>query len=85
MTVRTSALAAARRSGPYAGRVAERYYNAGYGNRLMIDHGYVAGRYVDGLQPRDQLHRARRGARAGGRDHRLQSTPPVSPPAAICT
>jgi len=30
----------------YAGRVAERYYNAGYGNRLMIDHGYVGGRYV---------------------------------------
>jgi murein DD-endopeptidase MepM/ murein hydrolase activator NlpD len=31
---------------PYSGRVAERYYNAGYGNRLMIDHGMVAGRYV---------------------------------------
>src|SRR4029450_6522017 len=30
----------------YAGGVAERYYNAGYGNRLMIDHGYVGGRYV---------------------------------------
>jgi len=30
----------------YSGRVAERYYNAGYGNRLMIDHGYVDGRYV---------------------------------------
>ena len=30
----------------YAGRVAERYYNAGYGNRLMIDHGTVDGRYV---------------------------------------
>jgi murein DD-endopeptidase MepM/ murein hydrolase activator NlpD len=29
-----------------AGRVAERYYNAGYGNRLMIDHGYIDGRYV---------------------------------------
>ena len=28
---------------PYSGRVAERYYNAGYGNRLMIDHGFVAG------------------------------------------
>ena len=27
---------------PRAGRVAERYYNAGYGNRLMIDHGYRA-------------------------------------------
>jgi murein DD-endopeptidase MepM/ murein hydrolase activator NlpD len=31
---------------PHAGRVAERYYNAGYGNRLMIDHGYIGGRYV---------------------------------------
>jgi len=30
----------------YSGRVAERYYNGGYGNRLMIDHGYVDGRYV---------------------------------------
>jgi murein DD-endopeptidase MepM/ murein hydrolase activator NlpD len=30
----------------FAGRVAERYYNAGYGNRLMIDHGYFGGRYV---------------------------------------
>jgi murein DD-endopeptidase MepM/ murein hydrolase activator NlpD len=30
----------------HAGRVAERYYNAGYGNRVMIDHGYVGGRYV---------------------------------------
>ena len=31
---------------PYPGRVAERYFNAGYGNRLMIDHGNVDGRYV---------------------------------------
>jgi murein DD-endopeptidase MepM/ murein hydrolase activator NlpD len=31
---------------PYSGRVAERYYNAGYGNRLMIDHGFRSGRYV---------------------------------------
>ncbi len=31
---------------PYAGRVAERYFNPGYGNRLMIDHGNVDGRYV---------------------------------------
>jgi murein DD-endopeptidase MepM/ murein hydrolase activator NlpD len=31
---------------PRAGRVAERYYNAGYGNRLMIDHGYIRGRYI---------------------------------------
>lgn len=26
-----------------AGRVVERYYNAGYGNRLMIDHGRING------------------------------------------
>src|SRR4030095_12293175 len=31
---------------PYAGRVAERYYNGGYGNRLMIDHGFRSGKYV---------------------------------------
>ena len=31
---------------PRSGRVAERYYNAGYGKRLMIDHGYIGGRYV---------------------------------------
>ncbi len=31
---------------PYAGRVEEKYYNGGYGNRLMIDHGYVRGKYV---------------------------------------
>jgi murein DD-endopeptidase MepM/ murein hydrolase activator NlpD len=30
----------------HSGRVAERYYNAGYGNRLMIDHGYISGRYL---------------------------------------
>ncbi len=29
-----------------AGTVAERYYNGGYGNRLMIDHGQVNGKYV---------------------------------------
>ncbi|MFD0867001.1 M23 family metallopeptidase, partial [Tessaracoccus lubricantis] len=29
-----------------AGVVTERYYNAGYGNRLMIDHGLVRGSYV---------------------------------------
>lgn len=28
------------------GIVAERYYNAGYGNRLMIDHGRVDGQYM---------------------------------------
>jgi murein DD-endopeptidase MepM/ murein hydrolase activator NlpD len=31
---------------PYRGRVAERYYNRGYGNRLMIDHGYIRGKFV---------------------------------------
>jgi murein DD-endopeptidase MepM/ murein hydrolase activator NlpD len=31
---------------PYKGRVEERYYSGGYGNRLMIDHGYVRGKYV---------------------------------------
>ncbi|HSO70787.1 MAG TPA: M23 family metallopeptidase [Arachnia sp.] len=29
-----------------SGVVSERYYNAGYGNRLMIDHGRVDGYYV---------------------------------------
>ena len=31
---------------PYAGQVAEQYFNSGYGNRLMIDHGTVDGRFV---------------------------------------
>ncbi|WP_460768079.1 peptidoglycan DD-metalloendopeptidase family protein [Mariniluteicoccus flavus] len=31
---------------PYDGVVKERYYNAGYGNRLIIDHGRVDGRFV---------------------------------------
>jgi murein DD-endopeptidase MepM/ murein hydrolase activator NlpD len=31
---------------PYAGRVSASYRNAGYGNRLMIDHGVVDGRRV---------------------------------------
>ena len=31
---------------PYSGKVAERYYNAGYGNRLILDHGVVNGRFV---------------------------------------
>ena len=31
---------------PYSGRVAERYYNSAYGNRLILDHGMVDGRYV---------------------------------------
>ena len=29
-----------------SGVVTEQYYNAGYGNRLMLDHGNVNGRYV---------------------------------------
>jgi len=29
-----------------SGVVAERYYNGGYGNRLMIDHGLVNGSYL---------------------------------------
>ena len=58
-TAPTSAPAAAPPiRAPYSGRVAERYYNAGYGNRLMIDHGYVGGQLRDHrLQPRDPLHR----------------------------
>lgn len=28
------------------GVVTDRYYNGGYGNRLMIDHGMVGGRYI---------------------------------------
>ena len=31
---------------PYSGVVTEKYYNAAYGNRLMIDHGRVDGKYV---------------------------------------
>ncbi len=31
---------------PYPGRVVERYYNVGYGNRLIIDHGRVDGHYI---------------------------------------
>lgn len=31
---------------PAAGVVSEKYFNAGYGNRLMIDHGKVNGSYV---------------------------------------
>lgn len=31
---------------PHSGTVSERYFNAGYGNRLMIDHGSVNGKYV---------------------------------------
>ena len=31
---------------PYAGRVRAAYFNTGYGNRLIIDHGVVDGRHV---------------------------------------
>lgn len=31
---------------PYPGRVSQVFFNAGYGNRLMIDHGTIAGRHV---------------------------------------
>ena len=31
---------------PYSGKVVEKYYNAGYGNRLIVDHGEVDGRFV---------------------------------------
>lgn len=31
---------------PYPGRVTERYYGIGYGNRLFIDHGRVDGHYI---------------------------------------
>ncbi|WP_161606119.1 M23 family metallopeptidase [Microlunatus speluncae] len=31
---------------PYPGRVTQAYFNAGYGNRLMIDHGLIGGRRV---------------------------------------
>jgi murein DD-endopeptidase MepM/ murein hydrolase activator NlpD len=31
---------------PYAGRVEEKYFSGGSGNRLMIDHGLVRGKYV---------------------------------------
>ena len=46
-TAPTSAPAAAPRSAPRTrGGSRRSYYNAGYGNRLMIDHGYVAASYV---------------------------------------
>lgn len=35
---------------PYAGTVSQAYFNAGYGNRLMVDHGVVDGiRVVSGF------------------------------------
>jgi murein DD-endopeptidase MepM/ murein hydrolase activator NlpD len=53
---------------PRAGRVAERYYNAGYGNRLMIDHGYIRGRYVT----TGYNHASRYIVRVGQRVHKGQ-------------
>jgi murein DD-endopeptidase MepM/ murein hydrolase activator NlpD len=53
---------------PRAGRVAERYYNAGYGKRLMIDHGYVRGRYVT----TGYNHASRYIVRVGQRVHKGQ-------------
>ncbi len=44
-----------------AGRVINRYYNGGYGNRLMIDHGTLAGRgFVTGYN-----HASRYSVRVG--------------------
>ena len=62
------------RSGPpYSGRVAERYYNAGYGNRLMIDHGYVARQYVTTGYNHAISYIVTLGSTCGqGRDHRLR-------------
>lgn len=31
---------------PFAGRVSRQYFNAGYGNRLMLDHGTVDGHHI---------------------------------------
>ena len=57
----------------YAGRVAERYYNAGYGNRLMIDHGYVGGRYVTTGYNHASRYIVHVGQRVReGADHRLR-------------
>jgi murein DD-endopeptidase MepM/ murein hydrolase activator NlpD len=53
---------------PRAGRVAERYYNAGYGNRLMIDHGYIGRRYVT----TGYNHASRYVVRVGQRVHKGQ-------------
>jgi murein DD-endopeptidase MepM/ murein hydrolase activator NlpD len=53
---------------PRAGRVAERYYNAGYGNRLMIDHGYLGSRYVT----TGYNHASRYIVRVGQRVHKGQ-------------
>ncbi len=53
---------------PRAGRVAERYYNVGYGKRLMIDHGYLGGRYVT----TGYNHASRYTVRVGQRVHKGQ-------------
>ena len=53
---------------PHAGRVAERYYNIGYGKRLMIDHGYVGGKYVT----TGYNHASRYIVRVGQRVHKGQ-------------
>jgi murein DD-endopeptidase MepM/ murein hydrolase activator NlpD len=53
---------------PRSGRVAERYYNAGYGNRLMIDHGHLGGRYVT----TGYNHASRYIVRVGQRVHKGQ-------------
>jgi murein DD-endopeptidase MepM/ murein hydrolase activator NlpD len=53
---------------PRSGRVAERYYNAGYGKRLMIDHGYIGGRYVT----TGYNHASRYIVRVGQRVHKGQ-------------
>jgi len=47
----------------YSGRVAERYYSGAYGNRLMIDHGDVSGRYVTTGYNHAQRYRVRVGQR----------------------
>ena len=53
---------------PRGGRVAERYYNAGYGKRLMIDHGRIAGKYVT----TGYNHASRYIVRVGQRVHKGQ-------------
>ena len=71
---------------PHSGRVEEKYYNAGYGNRLMIDHGYVR-RQVrhHRLQPRQPVHSPGRATGPQGpgdrlrRQHRLLHRLPSAP------
>ena len=72
-------------SGLPRGRVAERYYNAGYGKRLMIDHGYIGG----GMSPRATTTPV--GTQfvwvsvSGRVRSSVMSAPRDSPPAAIST